>query len=117
GAQAAGVERVEAARGPGITIAAADAGRLLLERGVDVVVVSNSGTDKLKRWFQHAGLPFRVHPERAPGALRLRGSAMKFVLAEGKADTIEAGGLVVDVARPRYETVLREERPDAVVGD
>jgi len=112
-----GVREVESRRGPAITASAANAGRELLARGVDVVVVSNSGTEKLKRWFDHAGLPNRVHPERADGALRLRGSAKKFVLADAGADAFEVGGLSVDVARPHYEAVLREERPDAIVGD
>src|SRR5712692_7253219 len=49
-----GVQAVEARRGPGITVAAAEAGRALLAAGVEVVVVSNSGTDKLERWFAHA---------------------------------------------------------------
>jgi len=81
------------------------------------VVVSNSGTEKLKRWFDHAGLANRIHPEQAAGALRLRGSARKFVLAPGGPDAIDVGGVIVDGARPHYEAVLREERPDAVVGD
>ena len=116
-AHVGGVRDVEAQRGPGITAGAAQAGRDLLARGVEAVVVSNSGTEKLKRWFDHAGLPNRIHPEHAEGALRLRGSARKFVLAPGAGDAFEAGGLRVDVARPHYEAVLREERPDAIVGD
>jgi len=116
-AHVGGVRDVEAQRGPGITAGAAQAGRDLLARGVEVVVVSNSGTEKLKRWFDHAGLPNRIHPDHAEGALRLRGSARKFVLAPGAGDAFEAGGLRVDVARPHYEAVLREERPDAIVGD
>jgi hypothetical protein len=40
-----GVRDVEARRGPGITPAAATAGRELLARGIDIVVVSNSGTE------------------------------------------------------------------------
>ena len=116
-AHVGGVRDVEARRGPGITASAADAGRELLQGGVEVVVVSNSGTEKLKRWFDHAGLANRIHPEQAAGALRLRGSARKFVLAPGGPDAIDGGGVIVDVARPHYEAVLREERPDAVVGD
>ena len=116
-AHVGGVRDVEAKRGPGITADAAQAGRELLARGVDVVVVSNSGTEKLKRWFDHAGLPNSIHPEHAAGALRLRGSARKFVLAPGPGDPLEVGGLRVDVERPHYEAVLREERPDAIVGD
>jgi hypothetical protein len=116
-AHVGGVRTVEARRGPGIIASAAQAGHELLAGGIDVVVVSNSGTEKLKRWFDHVGLPNRIHPEHAPGALRLRGSARKFVLAPGAGDAIDAGGVRVDVARPHYEAVLREERPDAVVGD
>jgi len=116
-AHVGGVRDVEARRGPGITAAAATAGRELLARGVEIVVVSNSGTEKLQRWFEHAGVPNTIHPARAQGALRVRGSARKFVLAAGAGEILEVGGLRVDVARPHYEEVLREERPDAVVGD
>ena len=112
-----GVQAVEMRRGPGITVAAAEAGRALLAAGVEVVVVSNSGTDKLQRWFAHARVPACVHPERAEHALRLRGSARKFVLAPGAGERITIGGLSVDVARPDYARVLAEEAPDAVVGD
>ena len=113
----AGVQKVEARRGPGILETAAVAGRALLARGVEVVVVSNSGTDKLERWFRHAQVPARVHPEKVQGALRLRGSARKYGLAPGAGEPLAVGDLVVDVARPDYEKVLREETPDAIVGD
>ena len=113
----AGVQKVEARRGPGILEAAAAAGRAMLARGTEIVVVSNSGTEKLDRWFQAAQVPARVHPEKVAGALRLRGSARKFGLAPGAGQPLAVGDLVVDVARPDYEKVLREERPDAIVGD
>ncbi len=116
-AHLAGVRQVEARRGPGIPVAAADAGRRMLAQGLEIVVVSNSSTDKLQRWFAHAQVPARVHPERADHELRLRGSAGKFLLAPGHEDTLGAGGLTVDVARPYYEAALREEAPDAIVGD
>lgn len=116
-AHVAGVKQVEARRGPGITAAAAAAGRRMLAGGIEIVVVSNSGNDKLKSWLGHAQVPARVHPERAAGELRLRGSARKFVLEPGRDDTLMAGGMRIDVARPHYEEVLREEAPDAVVGD
>lgn len=116
-AHTAGVQEVEKRRGPSITPGAVRAGRDLLARGVEVVVVSNSNTEKLKRWFDPTGLPYREHPEHGAGAIRLRGSARKFVLAPEGADPFEVDGLSVDVARPHYESVLREERPDAIVGD
>jgi hypothetical protein len=80
-------------------------------------VVSNSGVDKLEPWFAHADVPARVHPDRAPGALRLRGGARKFLLDGKASSSLRLGELTFDVARPHYEAVLREERPDAVVGD
>lgn len=112
-----GVERVARERGPGILPDATAAGRRMLEVGVEIVVVSNSGTDKLARWFEHAGLPAAVHPERQDRALRLRGSARKFELDPAGSDLLEVGALAVDVARPAYAEILAAERPDAVVGD
>ncbi len=114
---AEGVRRVAASRGPGILPDAAAAGHRMLAAGLEVAVVSNSGTDKLARWFAHAGVPARVHPDHAAGALRLRGSARKFVLDPEQENPLHLGGLAIELARPAYEDVLRDERPDAVVGD
>ena len=116
-AHAEAVARVEATRGPGVLPAPADAGRRLLNSGVKIVVVSNSGSEKLDRWFSHAGLAHTVHPAGAPGALRLRGGARKFVLDPGRTAVTRVGALSVETARPHYESILREEAPDAVVGD
>ena len=116
-AHVGGVQQVETSRGPGILPQASAAGRELLAAGIEVVVVSNSGTDKLRRWFEHARVPARVHPDRAEHALRLRGSARKFMLAPEAADPLAVAGLELDVARPDYARMLAEETPDAVVGD
>lgn len=116
-AHVAGVRQVEASRGPGITPAAAAAGNRMLGAGVEIVVVSNSGTEKLQRWFEHARVPAVVHPSRVEKQLRLRGSAKKFVLGPSPGRTIPVGDLAIDVARPFYAQVLGEETPDAVVGD
>ncbi|MCE9626706.1 MAG: hypothetical protein K8R56_02175 [Candidatus Eisenbacteria bacterium] len=116
-AHVAGVKQVESTRGPGITEAAADAGRRMLAGGIEIVVVSNSGTEKLQRWFEHARVPAVVHPTQVDGQLRLRGSAKKFVLGPSPGKQIMVGDLSIDVARPFYTQVLDEEAPDAVVGD
>lgn len=113
----AGVARVEAERGPGVLPAAADAGRRMLAQGVEIVLASNSAGEKLVRWFGHAGLPYRVHPERADATLRLRGHAGKHVLDPQRSLHLALEGANVDVARPHYETILRGEAPDAIVGD
>lgn len=112
-----GVARVESARGPGVLQAAAVAGRALLERGIEIVVVSNSERVKLERWLGHAGLPCTPHPERAPGALRLRGTARKHVLDPERSPRLQLDGASIELARPHYEAILREEAPDAIVGD
>jgi len=112
-----GVARVVVSRGPGLLPDAAAAGRALLARGDAIVVVSNSGTDKLAHWFTHAGVPCTVHPEQRADAVRLRGGARKFVLDPERSDVFAVGELEIEVARPHYEAILREERPDAVVGD
>jgi hypothetical protein len=114
---ASAVEHVEAERGPAILPEAAQVARGMLARGDEIVVVSNSTTDKLVRWFGHADLPFTVHPERRDGAIRLRGGARKFVLDPGREEMLDLRGVRIDVARPHYAEVLDEERPEAVVGD
>lgn len=112
-----GVQRVAEARGPAILADAAAAGHAMLARGVEIEVVSNSQPAKLEKWFGHAGLPYRLHPERGTGALTLRGGARKFVLDGAGPEPLALGALAVDVARPHYRAVLLEERPDAIVGD
>lgn len=116
-AHAEAVARVEYTRGPGVLPAATAAGQRMLARGIEIVVVSNSEGSKLDRWFGHAGLPHHAHPRREPGALRLRGAARKFVLDPYESETLEVGEARVEVRRPYYEAILRDEAPDAVVGD
>ncbi|HET7226664.1 MAG TPA: hypothetical protein VFK69_13230 [Candidatus Eisenbacteria bacterium] len=112
-----GVAKVVAARGPALLPDAAAAGRAMLARGTAVTVVSNSGADKLAHWFGSAGVPASVHPDERPGAARLRGGARKFVLDPDRSEFLEVGELRIEVARPNYERILREELPDAIVGD
>jgi hypothetical protein len=116
-AHAAAVARIERERGPGVLADAAEAGRRMLAHGVEIVVVSNSDDAKLARWFGHAGLPFRLHPATAPGALRLRGGSRKFGLDPGASERLAVGEWGVEVRRPYYDAILREETPDAIVGD
>ena len=89
----------------------------LLGAGVEVVLVSNSDGEKLERWFAHAGLPHAMHPARVERGLRLRGAAGKHLLDPARSNVLDLAGIGVELARPRYEAILREEAPDAVVGD
>ena len=84
------------------------------ECGHSVVVVSNSDPAKLAGFFQSEGLALSEH-------FRLVGGAGKFELS-GKVvrladDHFVIGGTEYPVDRPKYQTVLEAERPDAVIGD
>jgi FMN phosphatase YigB (HAD superfamily) len=81
----------------------------LLQRGVEVVVVSNSDTSKLAKLFENIGL-------RPDVDLRLRGGAGKYVLGDTPS-SLSLGGRQVFVDRPRYAALLLEENPDLVIGD
>ena len=114
---AAGVARVGASRGPPLGGGGGEAGRALLAAGAEVVIVSNSPSEKLGAWFAHAGLAGVAHPERAAHAFRFRGASRKFETDSGRAHPLVLGGIRIETARPAYEAILREEKPDAVVGD
>ena len=93
-----------------------DAGDLLKaieDAGAEVVIISNSGADKIAHWFQSAG----VDAGEGDGhALRLRGSAMKWFLGETD-DAIEVEGRKVHVDRPKYRAAIEAENPDLIIGD
>jgi FMN phosphatase YigB (HAD superfamily) len=87
----------------------------LIARGHEVVVVSNSGTERICRLLEGVGLSPVAHGT-GTGPLRVRGHAEKFRLGEGPR-TFPVGEYVVDTDRPAYRTILTEERPDLVIGD
>jgi FMN phosphatase YigB (HAD superfamily) len=87
-------------------------------RGVETVVVSNSGTERILALLRAAGLDAVAHGAGA-GPLRVRGDAKKYVLGADPAAfrSLAAGVYDVAVDRPHYEAILREEAPDFVMGD
>ncbi|QDU67996.1 hypothetical protein [Engelhardtia mirabilis] len=85
----------------------------LAARGDDVVVVSNSAPDKLIGWFRACGIDAG---EADHHALRIRGSAGKFILGESD-QSIEVGGRRIHVDRPKYRAIIAEETPDLIIGD
>ncbi|MEX1024083.1 MAG: hypothetical protein WD226_03310 [Planctomycetota bacterium] len=84
-----------------------------LEVGAEVVVVSNSGANKLVRWFQEHDIDAR---EVAGGELRVRGHAEKYRIGS-EAGALEFSGRRIYVDRPRYRAALEEEQADVVIGD
>jgi len=84
----------------------------LHERGAEVVVVSNSASDKLVAFFAAAGIDAS---EDEGHELRVRGSAGKWKL--GGHDTISVAGRSIFVDRPLYRTLVADEAPDLIIGD
>ena len=85
----------------------------LVAAGAEIVIVSNSSTEKIGAWLGQVGI--RASGD-AGAPLRVRGSAGKMLIGPGD-DSIEVGGRRIFTDRPRYAAILREERPDLVIGD
>ncbi len=98
---------------PCIVPDAADLLAAIEDAGAEVVIISNSGADKIGRWFQSAGVDAGEGDEHA---LRLRGSAMKWFLGETD-ESIEIGGRTIHVDRPKYRAAIEAENPDLIIGD
>lgn len=88
----------------------------LVELGHTAVIVSNSGTSRILDLFKEAGIASVAHSEDPHAPIRVRGDARKFELGEN-ARLFSVGAYAVDTSRPPYEAILREERPNAVIGD
>jgi len=97
---------------------AAEIAEALLGLGCELVLVSNSSTEKLLNWFRAAGIACHDADDAAPSptSVPARGSAGKFIL--GPSDTaLELAGRRIFLDRPRYRRVLEAEAPDLVIGD
>jgi FMN phosphatase YigB (HAD superfamily) len=90
--------------------------KALLARGDEVVVVSNSGTDRVAQLLRGAGIEPSADDAGGPGRVRIRGGARKFLLSDAPRH-IDAGDYRIPTDRPQYEKILLEENPDIVVGD
>lgn len=90
----------------------------ILDASIELVVVSNSSTDKLKAWFDAVDVPCHPADEPAPcaRAARLCGSAGKFILGATNAH-LDIAGRHVYIDRPHYRKVIEAESPDLVIGD
>ena len=81
----------------------------ILAAGVELVIVSNSPTEKLRRLFSDAGV------EEGDG-LRLIGDARKWWIEQPEPRGRFAGR-DVHLDRPFYREILAREQPDLVIGD
>lgn len=93
--------------------------RRLTEKNCEVVVVSNSGTERILDIFKKNHIPATSHPEYQNAQPRVRGGAQKYALTTQTSAVInmDIAGRCVEVSRPAYAQIIREERPDAIMGD
>ena len=95
--------------------------KTLLERGVEIVVVSNSHTTRIMQLLTDVGLKPQAQGERKGDAggdsrLRVRGGAQKFGLGD-ESKSFKIGPYAVETNRPTYRGILLEEKPNVVIGD
>lgn len=89
--------------------------------GVEIVIASNSKTEKIEHLFRKAG--HTVTNERAikRGRLHAIGDAKKFVIDKGFSEVPESmeikGKFRVNLRRKNYHKILLQEKPDYVIGD
>ncbi|MBV1857656.1 MAG: hypothetical protein KUG77_04530 [Nannocystaceae bacterium] len=83
------------------------------DAGAEVVIISNSGADKIASWFQTAGIDAG---EGDGHALRVRGSAKKWYLGDTE-DAMKVAGRRIALDRPEYRSAILSERPDLMIGD
>ncbi|MCM0607200.1 MAG: HAD family hydrolase [Xanthomonadaceae bacterium] len=81
----------------------------LQDKGFKVVIVSNSGTERIENILKQSGVTLCPH-------LKIRGGARKFELGT-EPKKLQFVDREIDIDRPAYLEALMEERPDAVVGD
>ena len=81
-------------------------------RGVELVIVSNSSSEKLVDFFQSVGIDAS---EDEGHELRVRGSAGKWKIGDDA--TIAVGGRSIFVDRPAYHALVADEAPDLIIGD
>lgn len=93
----------------------------VLKKGVQVVVVSNSSTQKIEHLFLKMGKQPTNERSFKPGNVHARGNAMKFIL---KQDFNSIPAILktekrydVQLRRESYYDMLIDEAPDYVLGD
>jgi hypothetical protein len=89
--------------------------------GVEIVVVSNSKTEKIEHLFRKAGQTVTNEKSIKRGRLHAIGDAKKFMINNkftGLPQTMEiTGRFKVNLRRENYLNVLVKEKPDYVIGD
>jgi hypothetical protein len=93
----------------------------VLKKGVNIVVASNSTTQKIEHLFLKMGSQPTNEKSLKPGNVHARGNAMKFVISPSFKAVPEkmkiAGRFEAQLRRKSYFELLLDEMPDYVLGD
>lgn len=93
----------------------------LNKKGVEIIIASNSKTEKIEHLFRKAGQTVTNEKSIVRGRLHARGNAQKFVIDNSFASVPEKLNINkkirVCLRRKNYYNILLEEKPDFVVGD
>ncbi len=93
----------------------------LNSKGVEIIVASNSKTEKIEHLFTKAGLTVTNQRSIKRGRLFARGDAKKFVIESSYTALPEyfeiSGRYKAALRRSNYHKILLEEKPDYVIGD
>lgn len=99
-------------------------GRIVTElnsKGVEIIVASNSKTEKIEHLFRKAGHTVTNEKSIVRGRLFARGDAKKFVVDNSYTALPEKFEITsrfkINLRRANYHKILMEERPDYVIGD
>ncbi len=93
----------------------------VLKKGVQIVVASNSSTDKIEHLFLKMGKQPSNEKSFKPGHVHARGNSMKFVITPEFDLLPETMKITerykVQLRRESYYNVIEDEMPDYVIGD
>jgi phosphoglycolate phosphatase-like HAD superfamily hydrolase len=93
----------------------------ILPQNIEVVIASNSKTDKIEYLFSKIGLTPTNESSPVRGRLHTRGNSMKFVIDNEYVSLPEYytinSSYKVPLRRKHYHEVLIDEKPDYVLGD
>jgi hypothetical protein len=100
---------------------AGDVIKKLNSMGVEIVVASNSRTEKIEHLFRKAGQTVTTERDIKRGRLHAIGDAKKFVIDKSFTEIPEfmeiQGKFKAALRRKNYHKILLSEKPDYVIGD
>ena len=90
--------------------------RTLLDRDCEIVIASNSAAQRVIEKLEFVDLKPVAHEDNPSARFRVRGHAKKYALDDNPRP-VQFGNRTIDVARSHYAQIIREERPQVIIGD